>query len=359
MAPAPNLLAARQRRQFLSPSSRGQTDGDYLRILGALAPVRPPSFSFPGTPVCLAGRHEDPTPRPGESVRREGRVVKARFQHGLVAYVPREDLRLFAAAHARPLLPDRTTDTVLEALRAEGPLPKSLIAELTGAPSKALNAAMLALQRAFLIVEEQTETEWDSPWCAVESEHPGWLEDWPDRADARREVLRRFLEANAAATPREAADWSGFPQREAAGLLAELAARGEAEALDLDGQPAYAAPGLAGTPVEVEPVLVTLDPGDPLVTARASALKARFPDPVLRWVYQDGAIVGALEGRWGIQANRAAGLNLPDATGNPADLARAILADALPALGATALPDELRPFAPPEWRPPEVPARAG
>ena len=348
------FAAVRQARQFLALSRRGETDGEYLTILAALAPIRPPSFVFPGTPVCLCGRHADPGPATGERVRRAGLVVKARFQHGLVAYVPRKDIGLYAAAYARPFQEDLLGLAVLDVLRAEGPLPRSLIAEMVGATGKVLTASLASLQRAFLVVDEQTETEWDSPWSAVSTEHPEWSEGRPPRQAARAEVLRRFLGAYVIATPREAADWSGFPLREATGLLNDLTERGCAMKADGADGPTYADATAVDERVVPEPSFTTLDPGDPLVSAQTTALKARYPNPVLRWVYQDGFVVGAVEGRWGIYANHISVVNVPDAVGEREDLVRDVLADALSALGQTDLPADLLPFAPKDWTPPKA-----
>ena len=131
------IHAARAARQHLTASTRGSSDTDYLEILRRLAPMRPPSYEYPGTPVCLFDRHEpsdgSSEKTVGERVRREGLVIKGRFQHGHIAYVPSDEMPLFIGAFrkAKSLRWDGAWDqeTVLETLQREGPLQKKDLGE--------------------------------------------------------------------------------------------------------------------------------------------------------------------------------------------------------------------------------------
>ncbi|HEX7005002.1 MAG TPA: crosslink repair DNA glycosylase YcaQ family protein [Trueperaceae bacterium] len=303
--PSPEqILAARAVRHHLTPSSRGSSDSDYLEIVGQLGPLRPPSFEFPGTPVVLFDRHEDAAgssaQEVGERIRRQRLVFKGRFQGGKVAYVRTSDVPIYLAAfrRERPLTgPERV---VLEVLESEGPLHKSDLAEVSGVRGRELSAALQRLQEAFLVFEQQLETEWDNAWFSLEREQPEWLVAAPEQDLARLEVLRRFSRAHVATSAQEAKDWSGFPLRQVRELLTELTESGELTRVAIDG---WGERFMASDwePVEPEASLAILDPGDPLVTAQASVLKRKFDGlPALKYVYVDGDVAGIATGRWGI-----------------------------------------------------------
>ncbi|HWG83872.1 MAG TPA: crosslink repair DNA glycosylase YcaQ family protein [Deinococcales bacterium] len=306
------LRAARAHAQYLTAARRGVNDADYLEVLRALGPMRPPAHAFPGTPVLLHDRHEGDPVGTAERVRRERRVLKGRFQHGHVAYVAAEDLALYAAAFARPIPGDLAgpAAAVVETLEREGPMHRADLAPASGVRGKELVAVLQALQLAFVAFEDQTETEWDNPWALIEGEHPGLLDGLPERFDARVRVLERFARAFVLCTPAEASAWSGFPRREAAGLLEESVAAGRLQRACLEDERGYYAPA-DYQPVPAEACLAVPDIADPLVTPQAADLKKRFPGPNLRFVCLDGEIVGAVEGRWGIKPYDVTDVRVP------------------------------------------------
>jgi Winged helix DNA-binding domain len=305
MQPSPTqIYAARAQRQFLTPSTRGSSDADYLEILRSLAPMRPCPYAFPGTPVCLDDRHE---PSDGassqtvaERVRRAGLVVKARFQHGNVGYVPTEEMPLFIAAFRKTKTLGWDETLVLETLMREGPLQKKDLAEMSGIKSKALSKALQNLQAGFQVLEQQLETEWDNPWFAVESEYPDWLTHLPEAVEARLAVVLRFCQAHVFSSAQEVKDWSGFAVKDVGAILETLCQRQKLLQAEVEGWGAgYLTADFADVPLE--PCVAVLDLGDPLVTAQASTLKAAFADkPILKYILINGEICGAVEGRWGI-----------------------------------------------------------
>ncbi len=309
------IHATRAARQFLTPSTRGSSDSDYLEILRALAPMRPPSYEFPGTPVGLYDRHNasdgSSEKTVGERVRREGLVVKSRFQHGNVAYVPTDEMPLFIGAFKKSKGLSWDDSAVLETLQREGPLQKKDLGEMSGVKGKILTAALQNLQANFLVFEQQLETEWDNPWCAIETEHPEWLESVPEQFEARLEVIKRFTHAHVFSSAQEVKDWSGFTSKDVIVLLEELLKHGYLEKAVVEGWGEhYLVTDFEDVPLE--PHVAILDPGDPLSTAQVSYLKADYPKmPVLKYVLLDGEICGLVEGRWGIKAFDVTDVHVP------------------------------------------------
>ena len=310
------IHATRAARQFLAPSKQGSSDSDYLEILRTLAPMRPPSYEFPGTPVCLYDRHvaSDGLSEKvvAERVRREGLTVKSRFQHGNVGYVPTDEMPLFIGAFRKSRGLTWDDSAVLESLQREGPLQKKDLGEMCGVKGKTLTVALQNLQANFLVFEQQLETEWDNPWCAIETEHPEWLEGVPEQFEARLEVIRRLTNAHVFSSAQEVKDWSGFTGKDVSVLLEEICKRGYLEKAVVEGwDEHYLATDFED--VTLEPHVAILDPGDPLVTAQVSYLKADYPKmPVLKYVLLDGEICGLVEGRWGINPFDVTDVHVPE-----------------------------------------------
>jgi hypothetical protein len=309
------IHAARAARQCLTPATRGSSDADYLEILRSLAPMRPPSYEFPGTPVCLFDRHEPSDGASektvGERVRREGLMIKGRFQHGHIAYVPSDEMPLFIGAFRKTKALGWNDTAVLETLQREGPLQKKDLGEASGIKGKSLTAALQNLQATFQVFEQQLETEWDNPWCAISTEHPDWLEAVPDQFTARLEVVKRFARAHVFSSVQEVKDWSGFPGKEVGELLEMLLKRGDLVRASVEG---WGEHFLASTFQEIplESCVAILDSGDPMVTAQISHLKNDFPKmPILKYILIDGEICGAVEGRWGISPFDVTDVHVP------------------------------------------------
>jgi hypothetical protein len=318
------IHAARAVRQFLAPSTQGSSDADYLEILRTLAPMRPPSYEFPGTPVCLFDRHESSdgssAQTVGERVRREGLVIKGRFQHGHIAYVPSDEMPLFIGAFRKSKNLGWDEETVLETLEREGPLQKKDLAEVCGIKGKTLTAALHHLQATFQVFEQQLETEWDNPWCAVETEYPDWLEGVPEQFEARLEVIKRFTHWHVFSSVQEVKDWSGFPGKDVAQMLEMLLKRGDLIRASVEGwgehflcnfNPSDFNPSTFED-LPLESCVAILDSGDPLVTAQIASLKSDYPKmPILKYILIDGQICGAVEGRWGINPFDVTDVHLP------------------------------------------------
>ncbi len=300
------LLGERARRQHLAPSTRLRDSRGLLAALRALQPVAPRSFTFPGTPPQLAPRVTFDDLPASEDLRRRGAIVKGRFAGGMIAYVVAEDLPVYAAAYRRPA--DRLSPearAVLELIESEGPTVRSDLKALLEMPGRRLSAALIELQRAFLLTELQYETEWDNAWTLLADEHPAVAAAALAREEAIDEVLARALEVLAFATTERLVDRGGFGVAATRASLARLAAAGRAEAAAIDGVgDAWLAPGAAAAAARAgagERFEAVLDPQDALVLAHRRELARRYGrSGVLAYVVVDGRFAGAAFGRWGI-----------------------------------------------------------
>ena len=164
-----------------------------------------------------------------------------------------DNARRLAETGVGPAQAERGVDTVVAALRAEGPLTRrQLRGHLDGAgvptAGQALIHTLLLTSLRGLTVRGPV-VGGDQAWVLVE--------DWlgtppaaPDRHRALAELSRRYLAGHAPADERDLAKWAGLPLRDARAGLSAIA--GEVEAM------AGGLVALKGFPTEADPVLTRL-----------------------------------------------------------------------------------------------------
>ena len=288
------IFAERLRRQRLVDPVK--TREEYASLFRLLQPVSPIFFSYPGSPPALVHRAAFDDQALTADWRRTRKIVKCRFLSGTIGYVFREDLALYANAFQRPLERfSQTQELAYETLAHVGPLTPRQIKEETGLLNKEIMPILHRLQEAFLVYEDQVDTDWERAWYVFSQEWPG-ISIEPDLCEeAAWEVLRRFLHSHVFATLDQIKSWSGWTARDIRHLLGDMTAckmeglgEGwiESEPLDSD-----------------EPLRSTfmLHKADPLVRANASELKERSAGlEVLQYLLVDGEFQGAVCGHWRI-----------------------------------------------------------
>jgi len=159
------------------------------------------------------------------------------------------------------------------------------------------------MQRAFLVFEDQSDSDMERSWYLFE-------EEWPDidlsddrRMDALTEVLVRFVRCSVFATLEQMKDWSRLPLS----LLRTLMAAMKQDGLIADS----IVGGLGDGCVLVEDRPPSSLPGktsvfmfcrtDPLARAHVSELKRLFGNrDILQYLLIDGELKGAVLGHWRI-----------------------------------------------------------
>jgi hypothetical protein len=296
------VLAERMRRQRLTAPLES-VDG-YVELFRLLQPVSPIANTRPGDPPRLIPRARFDDGIEADRLRARRRIVKGRFLGGSIGYVLAEDLALYANVFRQPI-PWLTEiqATVWETVQTTGPLTPRQLKEETGLLNKQIMPALHRLQRAFLVYEDQTDSDWERGWYDFGSEWPDVQLSDDQRQPAATQVLLRFLQGHVFATLEQFKDWSQLSTRFLTGVLQEM----ENAALIVP----RAVPGLgegwlrAGDsplrPGEVAPSAFMLHNADALVRSHASELKRRFGDyEVLQYLLIDGVFRGAVVGHWRI-----------------------------------------------------------
>jgi hypothetical protein len=296
------IFGERLRRQRLLEPVK--TADEYAALFRRLQPVSPVYFTRPGEPPRLVHRagFDDQDFTSGWRETRE--IVKGRFLRGTIGYVFSEELQLYANAFRRPLARlSLDQQLVLDTLAHAGPLTPRQIREETGLLNKQIMPILHRLQQAFLVYEDQLDTDWERAWYVFSQEWSDLVVE-PDRWEAAaQEVLSRFIFAHVFATDEQIKDWSGWPVKGIAQLLQSMQVSGDIVSCIVDGLGegwTKAGDMIVDVPA-ASPTVFMLHKADPLVRAGMGELKRRFAGlEVLQYLLIDGDLRGAVCGHWRI-----------------------------------------------------------
>lgn len=300
------IIAERLRRQGLSEPIRRKAD--LAELFRALQPVAPRAYAYPSSPPRLMHRTAFDDGEALDALRSDRTVVKGRFQKGRVYYVLADDLQLYASAFRKPLLDlNDTQQRVLDAVQESGPANTDQIKEVVdqdgGDPllKKQIMPALHRMQEAFIVFEDQTETNWDRGWCDFAAEWPAVDLDALSWERAAEEVVRRFFQAMVFATFDQVRDWSCWSLTKVKKLLDRMECDGSILPIEVKGlgegwvleQPDY--------DPTITPATWMIHRADFLAYSCVSELKARYKDfEVLQYLLIDGEFKGAVLGHWRI-----------------------------------------------------------
>jgi hypothetical protein len=271
------IIAERLRRQRLAEPLT--TPDGYLALFELLQPVSPIHNTRPGDPPRLVHRTTFGDGMETDRLRAQRTIVKGRFLGGSIGYVLSRDLGLYANAFRRPLpLLNEQQQRVFEAVQEAGPITPRQLKEETGLLNKQIMPALHRLQEAFLVYEDQVDSDWDRGWYDFAAEWPevelnddGWQ-------TAARQVLLRFLQGHVFATFEQVRDWSQFPARSLTALMAELERQNTLVRHTIEGlgEGWHRAEDTSLKEHHIAPSVFMLHKADLLVRSHASELKRRF-----------------------------------------------------------------------------------
>jgi hypothetical protein len=290
-----------QRQRLIEPA---KTPEEYAELFRQLQPVSPVYFSCPGDPPSLVHRAVFNDCEVSADWRQTREIVKGRFLRGTIGYVFGDELELYANAFQRSLKSlSRNQELVYSTLSHVGPLTPRQIKEETGLLNKEIMPILHRLQQAFLVYEDQLDSDWERAWYIFSQEWPD-LDIGPDRWEsAAQQVLLRFLHVNVFASIEQVKDWSGWSLKEIDHLLQLLQANGKITACRIDGlgngwmRTEDTCLDCGAPPSSV----IMLHKADPLLRAHISELSRRFAGlEVLQYLLIDGDFRGAVCGHWRI-----------------------------------------------------------
>lgn len=303
MLDANNVAALRMQRQFLGEKA---SEEEYEALFRDVSPVPTVYWCCPGEPPVLSRRasFDDRDWNGRRRARRE--ILKGRFQGGTIGYVDRRDLSLYGSIYRKaPKVLSEIQEELLALLRREGPMNIGLMKELTGRLVKEITPALHKMQEAFLVFEDQADSEWDRAWYLMEGEFPE-LDLSLNRGEAIEAAVLRFAYRIVAFDLPMAKSFFRLPVRDLKAAVDGLLAQGALFLRPVEGAGERLllredAVRLEAGDFSAEPMVLALHRNDFLVKAMEPALKERFDRPeeeVLQYLLIDGRFQGAVYGKF-------------------------------------------------------------
>ncbi|RCX21736.1 winged helix DNA-binding protein [Fontibacillus phaseoli] len=308
------IVAERLKRQGLTdPLFNPGDETSYLQLFRKLQPMSPVHFTRPGDPPRLVHRTIYSDFGVSSSIREQGKLVKGRFQGGRIAYVLEEDLKLYATAFRKEMTRFGSIhQEILALIHESGGLSKDQLKEELPYRPGDIGKALEDFQKAFILYEQQTDTDWDTGWLDFAEEWFQIPKDPENRQQAMEEVILRFTEAMVFATESQMKSWSGWTGKQIGSLVKVLTEQGKLRRAEVhgwdqgvicEGDPILEDMPAGAIDAPLVPEMIwMLDKSDFLVRAELDELKKRYEGrEVLQYLLVDGRFQGAVIGHWGFR----------------------------------------------------------
>ena len=286
-------------------------NADYEKMFRLMSPVSTLYWTEPGAPPSMQHRFDIDDKTLNNYNRANRTIIKGRFRGGNVGYIYADELPLFMAAYKKDISRFSEHDLiVLETIRNEGAMNIAMIKEITGLLSKHIAASLQKMQKAFLVFEDQVDSEWDRAWYILEDEfHDVDLTAYT-RARAMEEVISRFAYVNVFFDESMVKSFTRFADRDIKETLLSLAGKGILLEAESGGKTGYILKKdldeITSTPEDIPDDIYILDLNDYLVRSNEEELKARFnpaPYKTLHYIMKQGEFIGILAGRFSFGPN--------------------------------------------------------
>ncbi len=218
-----NITALRMERQHLARKANEQ---EYLALYRDTQPGQNVYWNGFGDPPSLTYRADFNDMEYNRERQKTHALIKGRFSGGNLGWIVPEDLELFAAAFAKPLVKPTPRHTALLELIEREPLTIQQIKEETGLLVKEITPILHRLQEAFLVYEDQYDGEWDRGFHKFSDMFPNVDIARYSRHDALKILLKRFAFRHVVFDSKMAKSFYKLPEKEIKAAIAELLSDG-------------------------------------------------------------------------------------------------------------------------------------
>lgn len=293
-----------ERLGFTNPA---KSEAEYDKIFKRLQPVSTEYFAEPGQPPAIRDRALFDDMSYNRLLRQNQDIIKARFQGNTISYVLRDEFEMYASAFAKPI--SRTDDIMMElytVLNQVGPMEKSQIIEELDLKGPMVTKILQKFQKAFMVYELQPDKFGEQVWQTFESEWPEFNIENLDAFEAKKAVIRRFIQNMVVADFDMICNWSRFSKRETKEIIVDLEESEVVEKIIEDSESFWYLPEDKGAVlnkmiVHVKPSVHVIHKADYLYRSYESKLKNEYKGKeILQYILIDGEIRGAVEGHWRI-----------------------------------------------------------
>ena len=275
----------------------------YVDLFRLLQPVSPIFFTRPGDPPRLVHRTLYNDSIIASELRKKHKIVKGRFNGGRVGYVFYEDLETYARTFKKPISQlNYIQEEIIKYVQSTGGVMKEQIKEDLSFLGNKISPNLKRLQEAFILYEDQIDTEWDTGWFNFSSE---WFElDENNELDqnAVKRVIHNFIKVFFFSTYKQIQSWSALKEKTIKVALKDLCAEGIIMEASCDGESGYICPeDIDCNDEDIPSFVVMLDKSDFFIRAYMDELKDKYKGKeILQYLLINGEIKGAIEGKWRI-----------------------------------------------------------
>ena len=194
--PEEKIIALRMRRQYLIKNKKANKE-EYDQLFRDMSPVSVRYWSAPGDPPTISSRADFDDFEYNYKLRKNRDIIKGRFQNGSVGYIKFDEFEIFIGLYKKDRgRLSRMQFELLDLIEHEDGITIGGMKKATGWLVKNITPELHKLQEAFLIFEDQTDSEGDRMWFTLESVFPETDRNKYTQPEALKIVLPRFAKLN-------------------------------------------------------------------------------------------------------------------------------------------------------------------
>jgi hypothetical protein len=288
------IISNRYVRHGFNELLRDFNEDEYINVFRKLQPVSPIFFTMPGDAPTLRHRSLYNNKVLAERLRNEGKMMKGRFNGGRVGYVLKDEFELYGKAYTKPVSRwNEVMRSVFDYVSESDGIMKETVKEELPFRNPKITSALNRLQEAFLLLEVQSDDDWDTAWFNMESEFKKIIPDLPSKI----EIVKRYLHTMVAADFKMIQSWCEFKVKDIKVILDYLIEKDEItetefgymlkEDLDLKE-------------ISIDYDIQLLDLNDMMIRSYVHEIKEKFDEEILQYLLIDGEIKGICVGHWRI-----------------------------------------------------------
>jgi hypothetical protein len=301
-----SVIFERLKRQgLLIPLENIKNEEEYIKLFKSLQPVAPVHFTRPGDPPRLVHRTSYDDSFITGKLRKKHQLIKGRFLGGRIGYVLEEDLKLFATVFKKPLNKVKPIhEDIMEVIKGSGGISKEQLKEEVHYSAGEITKELKPLQEAFIVYEQQLDTDWDTGWFDFRTEWFDVNEEQDQYEQAISRIILHFLSAFVFANLDQVKSWSQLNVRLLKQAIKNLSEEKKIIEVTIEGLGAgfIRKEDLESLEYHEKPSSVfVLDKSDFLVRSHMKELQEKYKGlEVLHYLLIDGEFQGAVLGHWRI-----------------------------------------------------------
>lgn len=293
------ILALCMERQHLIKKAN---EAEYIELYQDMQPGLNVYWNGFGNPPSLTYRADFDDMEFNRHRQAERKLAKARLTGGNLGWIMSEDMELFACLYRKTLdKPSIRQLELLELIKQEGPLNIQQMKESTGMLVKEITPALHRLQKAFLLYEDQYDSDWDRGWYQFTEMFPDVDLKKYTHIEALKILLQRFAYRHVLFDDEMAISYYKLPGKEIRAAIEALVTEDILHSTEGGYLLSTDAELLKTYTAEPQKCVYAMHRNDFLVKSYEHILKDKYPHScpdTLYYIMIDGRFCGAAVGKF-------------------------------------------------------------